>query len=82
MINIVNNFNKISDKEVYVKYPYKNGVSLRSESVLYLTESIFNYFRYLLKRKDIPIDTDAEPIVAVFAKTAVKFYYATSDSED
>lgn len=53
MINIIDNFNKQSDKEVYVKYPYKPASTLRSESILFLTDSIFTYFKYLMKRKDI-----------------------------
>ena len=53
MINIIDNFNKESDKEVYIKYPWKAGTTLRSESVIFLTDSIFLYFKYLMKRKDI-----------------------------
>jgi hypothetical protein len=53
MINIIDNFNKESDKEVYVKYPYKVANTLRSESIMFLTDSIFQYFKYLMKRKDI-----------------------------
>lgn len=68
MINIIDNFNKESDKEVYVKYPYKGATNLRSESITFLTDSIFQYFKYLMKRKDIQIDLDGEPIITVFAK--------------
>ena len=76
MINIIDNFNKESDKEVYVKYPYKGATTLRSESIAFLTDSIFAYFKYLMKRKDIQIDLDGEPIITVFAKQVVNFYYA------
>jgi hypothetical protein len=79
MINIIDNFNKDSDKEVYVKYPYKGATTLRSESIAFLTDSIFQYFKYLMKRKDIQIDLDGEPIITVFAKQVVNFYYATTD---
>ena len=79
MINIIDNFNKESDKEVYVKYPYRGATTLRSESISFLTDSIFQYFKYLMKRKDIQIDLDGEPIITVFAKQVVNFYYATTD---
>ena len=76
MINIIDNFNKESDKDVYVKYPYKAATTLRHESVSFLTDSIFNYFKYLMKRKDISIDAEGEPIIQVFTKQVVIFYYA------
>ena len=79
MINIIDNFNKESDKEVYLKFPYKGATTLRSESIAFLTDSIFMYFKYLMKRKDIQIDLDGEPIITVFAKQVVGFYYATTD---
>ena len=53
MINIVDSFNRFADKEVYVKFPYKTATSLRSESIQFLTDSIFPYFKYMMKRKDI-----------------------------
>ena len=81
MINIVDNFNKQSDKEVFVKYPFKPANTLRSESVVFLTDSIFAFFKYLMKRKDIAIDLDGEPIITVFAKQAVIFYYGTQDHQ-
>lgn len=79
MINIIDNFNKESDKEVYVKYPYRAATTLRSESIVFLIDSIFMYFKYLMKRKDIEIDLDGEPIITVFAKQVVNFYYASHD---
>lgn len=45
MINIIDNFNKESDKDVYIKYPYKPATTLRSESVSFLTDSIFIFFK-------------------------------------
>lgn len=79
MINIIDNFNKESDKEVYVKYPYKRAATLRDESLAFLTDTIFMYFKYLMKRKDIQIDLDGEPIITVFTKQVVVFYYQTQD---
>ena len=79
MINIIDNFNKQSDKEVYVKYPYKRATTLREESLTFLTDTIFVYFKYLMKRKDIQIDLDGEPIITVFIKQVVVFYYPTQD---
>lgn len=81
MINIIDNFNKESDKDVYVKYPYKGATTLRHESVAFLTDSIFNYFKYLMKRKDIAIDAEGEPIIQVFTKQVVIFYYAVGTSD-
>ena len=52
-----------TDKEVYIKYPYKRGISLREESVSFLGDSIIPYFKYLMKRKDIKIDSDGELII-------------------
>lgn len=39
------------------------------------------YFKYMMKRKDIDIDIDGEPIITVFAKQLVGFYYAIQDQE-
>ena len=39
-------------------------------------DSIFPFFKYLFKRKDIVINMDTEPIITVFAKQIVNFYTA------
>lgn len=75
MINIIDSADKKADKEVYIKFPYKSATTARSESVIFATESIFPYFKYMMKRKDIQIDLDGEPIITVFAKQAVNFFY-------
>jgi|LauGreDrversion4_2_1035121.scaffolds.fasta_scaffold1475141_2 hypothetical protein len=80
MINIVDNFNKESDKDVYLKYPFKAASTLRSESVIFLTDSVFLFFKHLMKRTDIGIDQDGEPIITVFTKQLVIFYYASLDA--
>jgi hypothetical protein len=80
MINIVDNFNKESDKDVYLKYPFKAATTLRSESVIFLTDAIFIFFKHLMKRTDIGIDQDGEPIITVFSKQLVIFYYACVDN--
>ena len=67
---------------MYVKYPYKVATTLRSESVIFLVDTIFVYFKYLMKRKDIQIDLDGDPIITVFAKQVVIFYYSTQDHAD
>jgi len=80
MINIVDIFNKESDKDVYLKYPFKAATTLRSESVAFLTDAIFVFFKHLMKRTDIGIDQDGEPIITVFSKQLVIFYYACADN--
>lgn len=79
MIKIISSLDKVSDKEVYIKYPYKQGTTLRQESLTFLINSILPYFKYMMKRKDIEIDIDGEPIITVFAKQLVNFYYAIQD---
>jgi hypothetical protein len=50
--------------------------------MIFAMDSIFPFFKYLFKRKDIEINLDTEPIITVFAKQAVNFYYAfEKDSE-
>jgi hypothetical protein len=63
-----------------VKYPYKPAVTLRSEGVAFVIDSILPFFKYLLKRKDIYIEEDKEHLVAGLTAQAVKFYYQTLDT--
>lgn len=75
MKNIVESMPKQLNSEVMVKYPYKKPVTLRSESVKFLVDSILPFFKYLLKRKDIYIEEEKEHVVAEFTAQAVAFYY-------
>jgi hypothetical protein len=68
MKKIVEGMAKQMDTEVYVKYPYKDGVKLRDEALQYMTESVVPFFKYLLKRKDIYIEEDKEYIIEDFTK--------------
>lgn len=83
MINIIDNMNKESDQDVYIKFPYKAGTTLREQSVNFLTDSILVYFKYMMKRKDIHgnSNADTEAMLIVFATHIVKFYYSTNDQE-
>ena len=62
--------------DVYIKFPYKSATTVRQESLLFVMDSILPFFKYLFKRKDIVIDMETEPIITVFAKQLVNFYYA------
>lgn len=53
MINMIDSAEKLADKEVYIKFPYKSPTTARGESMKFATESIFPFFKYLMKRKDI-----------------------------
>ena len=53
-------------------------MSLRSESMRYATDSGMQYFKYIMKRKDLPMD---ETMLTTFAKTIVDFYYACKDPD-
>jgi hypothetical protein len=79
MKNIIESMPKQLETEVMVRYPYKKPITLRSESVRFLVESILPFFKYLLKRKDIYIEEDKEHVVAEFTAQAVAFYYQSSD---
>jgi len=68
MKKIVEGMGKQMDTEVYVKYPYKDGIKLRDEALQYMTESVVPFFKYLLKRKDIYIEEDKEYIIEDFTK--------------
>jgi hypothetical protein len=76
LINMIDSAEKRADKEVYIKFPYKSPTTAREESMIFATDSIFPFFKYLMKRKDIQIDIEGEPIITVFAKQIVNFYYA------
>lgn len=68
LINMIDTADKSADKEVYIKFPYKSPTTVRQESLIFAMDSIFPFFKYLFKRKDIEINLDTEPIITVFAK--------------
>ena len=82
MINMIDTADKVADKEVYIKFPYKSSTTVRHESIIFAMDSIFPFFKYLFKRKDIEINLDTEPIITVFAKQAVNFYYAFENNSE
>jgi hypothetical protein len=76
LINMIDTADKRADTDVYIKFPYKSATSVRQESLTFVIDSILPFFKYLFKRKDIVIDLETEPIITVFAKQLVNFYYA------
>jgi len=81
MKNILVSIPQKMESEVYVKYPYKAPVTLRNESILFLTESILPFFKYMIKRKDIYIEEEKEYIIAEFTACIVDFYYIYQDAD-